>query len=168
MEVCAFSPVPARNARTGRHRRTGCRQAFAWFAAGSGKVALSRSRPPALIRVLVRRVTPAVRRQECDNRERNMEKLHRINEVAWDKVAAKYEPDIEQDAMLLQSGGTSLLDCENRILGDLSKWCERAVHLQCSHGLDALSLWKLGAREVIGIDISSAMLTLARHKAELL
>ena len=97
-----------------------------------------------------------------------MEKLHRINEVAWDKVAAKYEPDIEQDVMLLQAGGTSLLDSEIRILGDLSKWCERAVHLQCSHGLDALSLWKLGAREVIGIDISSAMLKLARRKAELL
>jgi SAM-dependent methyltransferase len=97
-----------------------------------------------------------------------MEKLHRINEVAWDKVATKYERDIEHDVVLLQSGGTSLLDCEVRMLGDLSKWCQRAVHLQCSHGLDTLSLWKLGAREVIGIDISAAMLTLARQKADLL
>jgi SAM-dependent methyltransferase len=97
-----------------------------------------------------------------------MEKLHRINEVAWDKVAAKYEPDTEHDVVLLQSGRTSLLDHETRILGDLSKWCDRAVHLQCSHGLDTLSLWKLGAREVVGIDIRSAMLTLARRKAELL
>lgn len=46
--------------------------------------------------------------------------------------------------------------------------CRRAVHLQCSHGTDTLSLWRLGAREVVGVDFSEAMLALARRKAELL
>ena len=33
----------------------------------------------------------------------------------------------------------------------------RAVHLQCSHGLDTLSLWRLGAPSVVGLDFSERM-----------
>jgi SAM-dependent methyltransferase len=80
-------------------------------------------------------------------------------------AAAKYAAEVEADVELLRSGGTSLLEPELRLLGGLSG-CGRAVHLQCSHGLDALSLWKLGAREVVGVDVSGAMLELARQKAE--
>lgn len=68
---------------------------------------------------------------------------------------------------LLRSGGNALLEVERRLLGDLS-WCRRAVHLQCSHGLDALSLLNLGVSEVVGMDLSQAMLAQATRKSTLL
>lgn len=99
--------------------------------------------------------------------EREREELRRANEAAWNVVAAKYAPEVEHDARLLSSGGTSLLPPELDALAPILA-SGRAVHLQCSHGTDALSLWKLGAREVVGLDISERMLALARRKAELL
>jgi SAM-dependent methyltransferase len=91
------------------------------------------------------------------------------NECAWDIVArAKYAGDVDGDVAFLKAGGISLMSHERRLLGDLAPWCGRAIHLQCSHGLDALSLWKLGAREVIGVDISESMLALASRKAQFL
>lgn len=97
----------------------------------------------------------------------DIESLHHANERAWDLAATKYTPDVAQDVAFLRSGGNNLMEVERRLLGDLS-WCRRAIHLQCSHGLDALSLWKLGAHEVVGIDISRVMLDLARRKSDLL
>jgi SAM-dependent methyltransferase len=94
--------------------------------------------------------------------------LRRANQAAWDVVAAKYAPEVERDVELLRSGGTSLLPPELDALTPLARRCGRAIHLQCSHGLDALSLWKLGAREIVGLDLSERMLSLARRKAELL
>ena len=99
----------------------------------------------------------------------NQEELHSINERAWDSVAgSKYAHDVDGDLAFLGVGGTSLMSHERRLLGDLSSWCRRAIHLQCSHGLDALSLWKLGAHEVIGVDISASMLDLAGRKSQVL
>lgn len=96
----------------------------------------------------------------------NREELHRNNERAWDTVArSTYAHAVEDDVALLRSGGTSLTPHEQRLLGNLAPWCRRAIHLQCSHGLDALSLWRLGAHEVIGIDISASMLKLAALKS---
>jgi SAM-dependent methyltransferase len=98
-----------------------------------------------------------------------LKELHRENERVWDMVArSKYAGDVDGDVAFLKAGGTSLMSHERRLLGDLALWCGRAIHLQCSHGLDALSLWKLGAREVIGVDISESMLALAGRKARLL
>jgi SAM-dependent methyltransferase len=95
--------------------------------------------------------------------------LHKDNETAWDLVArSKYAHDVDADVAFLKAGGTSLMSHERECLGDLSSWCGRAIHLQCSHGLDALSLWKLGAQEIVGVDISVAMLTLAARKAQIL
>lgn len=101
-----------------------------------------------------------------DKQER--EELRRANEAAWNVVAAKYAPEVEQHVEMLRSGGTSLLPPELAALAPILASCGRAIHLQCSHGTDALSLWKLGAREVVGLDISARMLALARRKAELL
>jgi SAM-dependent methyltransferase len=101
-------------------------------------------------------------------RDADREALRDANEAAWNVVAAKYAPDVEADVALIRSGGTSLLPPELDALAPLLPRCGRAIHLQCSHGLDALSLWRLGAREVVGIDLSERMLALARRKAELL
>lgn len=95
----------------------------------------------------------------------NPQELVRSTEAAWDRVAAKYRAEFDQDVVLLQGGGDALMEHERRLLGDLSQ-CQVAVHLQCSHGLDALSLLNRGVREVIGIDLSREMLALAARKAE--
>lgn len=47
--------------------------------------------------------------------------------------------------------------------GPLAEWCRRAIHLQCAGGLDTLSLVSEGARAVVGIDISDAMIETARE-----
>src|ERR1044071_5090473 len=96
------------------------------------------------------------------------ERLRDANEAAWNLVAAKYAPEVEANVELLRSGGTGLLPPELETLAPLLRECGRAVVLQCSHGLDALSLWRLGAREVVGVALSERMLALARRKAELL
>ena len=67
------------------------------------------------------------------------EDLFRSNEAAWDRAAQKYAPEVEPDVAFLRDGGVALLDPERAALGDLSG-CARAIHLQCSHGLEALSL----------------------------
>lgn len=85
---------------------------------------------------------------------------------AWNVTAAIYERDAEHDIALLRAGGTSLLDPEQRALHDLGDWCGRAVHLQCAGGTDTLSLWRGGAKEVIGVDISPRMIAVARHKGQ--
>jgi SAM-dependent methyltransferase len=72
---------------------------------------------------------------------------------------------VERDVEMLRSGGSSLLPLELDALGPLLRRGGRAIHLQCSHGTDALSLWRLGAREVVGLDVSDRMLALARRKA---
>src|SRR2546426_6909448 len=102
-----------------------------------------------------------------DGSKMNQEEFHSINERAWSSVArSKYAHDVDTDIAFLSAGGTSLVSHERRLLGDLSSWCRRAIHLQCSHGLDILSLWNLGAREVIGVDISASMLDLAARKSQ--
>jgi len=94
--------------------------------------------------------------------------MHEANRLAWDEAALVYERAIDADVALLRSGKHNLLPQEVRILGDLAVWCGRAVHLQCAGGLDTLSLWKLGAREVHGLDISDRMIDCARRKAHAL
>ena len=89
------------------------------------------------------------------------------NEAAWDRAAQTYAEDIERDVAMLRAGQASLMPDELRLLGDLFE-VEQAIHLQCSHGLDALSLLQLGVQRVVGIDISQAMLAQAQQKTEAL
>jgi SAM-dependent methyltransferase len=90
------------------------------------------------------------------------------NEAAWNLVAAKFAPEVARDVEFLRGGGSSLLPVELEELPPLLSSCGRAIHLQCSHGMDALSLWRLGAREIVGVDLAAEMLALARRKSELL
>jgi SAM-dependent methyltransferase len=94
--------------------------------------------------------------------------MHEGNRAAWEVTAAKYEEEEAGDIAFLRGGGNNLLAPERRFLHDLGTWCRRAVHLQCSAGLDTLSLWKQGAAEVVGIDISARMIASARRKSEAL
>jgi len=91
-------------------------------------------------------------------------KKHQETGNAWDVTAAIYERDEADDLVLLRSGGNSFLPPEQRFLSGLGPWCKRAIHLQCAGGTDTLSLWKLGAAEVVGVDISEKMITVAQRK----
>ncbi len=94
--------------------------------------------------------------------------IHQENRAAWNEAAQSYEQLIERDVAFLRGGGKNLMPPELEYLGDLSWWCRRAIHLQCAGGRDTLSLWNLGAHEVIGVDISDRMIACARAKSEAL
>jgi SAM-dependent methyltransferase len=88
--------------------------------------------------------------------------MHESTRAAWNEGAAGYTEYIG-DMTVLPSGGTTLKPAELAALGDLS-WVGRAIHLQCASGADTLSLHNLGAREVIGVDISDVHIENARAK----
>lgn len=94
--------------------------------------------------------------------------LHQGNRAAWNEAAVRYAEEIEQDIAFLRAGGTNFVAPEYRYLRDLATWCRRAIHLQCAGGRDTLSLWNQGAAEVIGVDVSEAMLACARRKSDAL
>jgi SAM-dependent methyltransferase len=89
--------------------------------------------------------------------------MHRANLSAWDEAAEHYERWLPEAIELIRSGGSNLFPVEEALIGDLRGRCRRAVHLQCAGGRDTLSLWNLGADEVVGIDFSLRMLELAKR-----
>jgi SAM-dependent methyltransferase len=92
--------------------------------------------------------------------------MHAANRLAWDEAAERYEGWFAEAVELIASGGTNLLPPELELIGDLHGTCRRAIHVQCAGGRDTLSLWNLGADEVVGIDFSPRMLELARRLSE--
>lgn len=92
--------------------------------------------------------------------------MHRANRAAWDEAAERYERWLPEAIELIASGGSNLFDVEAARIGDLHGRCRRAVHLQCAGGRDTLSLWNLGAAEVVGVDFSPRMLELAARLTE--
>lgn len=95
--------------------------------------------------------------------------IHRETGAFWDSIADWYgERDEAECIAHLRADGNYLYENERKLLGELAPWCKRAIHLQCSHGNDALSLLRQGAKEVVGIDISERLLAVARRKAQVL
>jgi SAM-dependent methyltransferase len=92
--------------------------------------------------------------------------MHAANRDAWDQAAERYEGWLTEAIDLIRSGGTNLFGAEIELIGDLRGRCHRAIHLQCAGGRDTLSLWNLGADEVVGVDFSPRMLDLARRLTE--
>jgi SAM-dependent methyltransferase len=92
--------------------------------------------------------------------------MHAANRAAWNEAAERYEGWLAEAIQLIRSGGTNLFGVEVELIGDLHGRCRRALHLQCAGGRDTLSLWNLGADEVVGIDFSPRMLDLARRLTE--
>jgi SAM-dependent methyltransferase len=96
----------------------------------------------------------------------NSRQLHEDNRAGWNEGAEAYEADLQERIEFLRAGGTNFVAPEYKYLGDLQSWCRRAIHLQCAGGTDTLSLWNLGAHEVVGVDISDRMIDVARRKGE--
>src|SRR6476659_5352655 len=92
--------------------------------------------------------------------------MHEANRAAWDEAAERYEGWFDEAVALIRSGGSNLFPVEQDLIGDLQGRCRRAIHLQCAGGRDTLSLWNLGAEEVVGIDFSPRMLGLARRLSD--
>jgi SAM-dependent methyltransferase len=89
--------------------------------------------------------------------------MHAATGRAWDEAAERYEGWLEEAIELIRGGGSNLFPEEVELLGDLHGRCRRAIHLQCAGGRDTLSLWRLGADEVVGVDLSSRMVDLAER-----
>jgi hypothetical protein len=102
---------------------------------------------------LVRPATPAERA--------DIAAMHASNLAAWDEAAERYERWLPEAIELIRGGGTNLMAPELEAIGDLHGRCRRAIHVQCAGGRDTLSLWNLGADEVVGVDFSPRMLELA-------
>jgi SAM-dependent methyltransferase len=103
-------------------------------------------------------IRPATDAERADPRA-----MHDANRLAWDEAAERYEGWLDEAIELIRSGGSNLLAPELELIGDLHGRCRRAIHLQCAGGRDTLSLWNLGAEEVVGIDFSPRMLELAKR-----
>jgi len=94
--------------------------------------------------------------------------MHQSNRNAWNEAAAHYTEELQDRIQFLRAGGTNFGEAEQPYLADLNAWCGRAIHLQCAGGTDTLSLWNLGAKEVVGVDISEDMIAVARQKSDAL
>jgi SAM-dependent methyltransferase len=90
----------------------------------------------------------------------DVRRMHAANRSAWDEAAERYEGWLAEAIELIAAGRTNLFPIEIDLIGDLAA-CRRAIHLQCAGGRDTLSLWRLGAAEVVGVDFSPRMLDLA-------
>ncbi|HEY7828461.1 MAG TPA: class I SAM-dependent methyltransferase, partial [Candidatus Limnocylindrales bacterium] len=89
--------------------------------------------------------------------------MHAATGAAWDEAAERYEGWLAEAIALISGGGSNLFPEEIELLGDLHGRCRRAIHLQCAGGRDTLSLWRLGADEVVGVDLSPRMIELAER-----
>jgi SAM-dependent methyltransferase len=95
--------------------------------------------------------------------------IHEANRRGWNQSAAWYRARVGQHRAKLRAGQVTLHPIEERLLasrGPLGEWCQRAVHLQCSAGMDTISLHNLGAHRVIGIDIADDLIGLAGELAQ--
>lgn len=91
-------------------------------------------------------------------------RIHADNALAWNQTRRWYEGRVDAALPLLSKGGSTLHPLEQRILGGLpplTEWCGRAVHLQCSAGMDTHSLLNHGARQCVGLDIAGDLVEVA-------
>jgi len=91
---------------------------------------------------------------------------HQANRAAWNEAAKAYRDGFDEAVAHLRAGKNYLFAPEHRILEKAGAHRDgRVIHLQCAGGSDTLSMVNLGAREVIGIDLSEEMLAVAQRKS---
>ncbi len=105
-------------------------------------------------------------RPASDSEREDVRAMHRANRSAWDEAAERYDGWFDEAVELIRGGGSNLFPIETALIGDIRGRCRRAIHLQCAGGRDTLSLWNLGADEVVGVDFSPRMLALARRLSD--
>lgn len=90
--------------------------------------------------------------------------IHSETGAGWEIVARhKYREELPGRIEALEANDSSELwdDAER---ATLESFCHgRAIQLQCANGYETLFLWRLGASDVVGVDISSEMIAQARE-----
>ncbi|MBN1297469.1 GNAT family N-acetyltransferase [bacterium] len=111
---------------------------------------------------------PNIRKEPVPETGEDVLYRHEANRQAWNEGAVKYGEELAESIAFIRSGKSNMHPVERRNLGDLSTWCETAVHLQCASGQDTLSLVVEGVRNIIGVDISDRHIANARAMSQAL
>ncbi len=89
--------------------------------------------------------------------------LHEENRLSWNEATKAHNSHKGDQAAFFRAGGTTLYPEDIALLGDVTG--KRVVHLQCNSGQDTLSIAKLGAGSVTGVDISDEAIAFAQRLA---
>eukprot|EP01132_Coremiostelium_polycephalum_P002308 gene2308-2847_t len=87
--------------------------------------------------------------------------LHEKNRLSWNEATKAHNSHKGDQVKFFKEGGTTLFTEEIQLLGDLKD--KSLLHLQCNSGQDSLSLVKLGASSVVGVDISDEAIQFAQN-----
>mmetsp|Transcript_45872 Transcript_45872/g.120277 ORF Transcript_45872/g.120277 Transcript_45872/m.120277 type:complete len:320 (+) Transcript_45872:65-1024(+) len=86
---------------------------------------------------------------------------HEQNRRSWNMATPAHQSHKRSQADFFRNGGSTLFPEEVELLGSLDGLS--VVHLQCNCGQDTLSLLRLGAAHVVGVDISDAAIAEAQQ-----
>ena len=86
-----------------------------------------------------------------------------VNQAAWNKRTDIHWKSDFYDNDSFIAGHNSLKSIELELLGDLKG--KTVLHLQCHFGQDTISLARLGAEKVVGVDLSDRAIARARELA---
>ena len=89
---------------------------------------------------------------------------HEANKRRWNEVTPVHIGSEFYDVEGFVGGRSTLGEVERAAVGDIAG--KRLLHLQCHFGMDTLSLARLGAHCVAGIDFSDAAIATARDLTE--
>jgi SAM-dependent methyltransferase len=87
--------------------------------------------------------------------------LHEQNRLSWNAATRAHNSHKGDQAKFYREGGCKLYPEEAALLGDLTG--QSVVHLQCNSGADTLSMKRLGAAKLLGVDISDEAIDFARR-----
>lgn len=89
-----------------------------------------------------------------------------VNRQLWDTKTVYHvdSPYYSVREFLADKNFHVLQQAELDLLGDINQ--KRILHLQCHFGMDTLSLARLGAKHVTGVDLSNVAINKARELAE--
>src|SRR5262245_52309366 len=89
--------------------------------------------------------------------------LHEQNRRSWNMATRAHNSHKADQARFYREGGDTLSPEETALLGDVTG--KSVVHLQCNSGQDTLSIKRLGAKAVLGVDISDEAIGFAQRLA---
>jgi SAM-dependent methyltransferase len=87
--------------------------------------------------------------------------LHEQNRRSWNEATRAHNSHKTDQAKFFRDGRSKLCPEEIALLGDLTGLS--VVHLQCNSGQDTLSMKRLGAARLLGVDISDEAIRFARQ-----
>jgi SAM-dependent methyltransferase len=87
--------------------------------------------------------------------------LHEQNRLSWNEATRAHNSHRGEQARFYREGGSKLFPEEIELLGDLSG--KSVAHLQCNSGQDTLSMRRLGAAKLLGVDISDEAIAFAQR-----